>query len=351
MADQMADQESSLLGTTIPIGAEEIHSEMLFLRYIETLSLPHACKLIVRWNAHPSPDEYIAKILRELPRGYFQHPRLLPSGTRFVYADDGHLVLKRMNRPLPMQQLHQDSTLGFVGTSEPLLPAPMPQRRLRPLNSFMVFRSYLSPEFPGLPQKVKSIAISAMWQDDVLKEQWVIMAKAYTILRDHFHMLGTFSLPDFVQMAAGMMALPASSEYIVRCGWNVKKLGSSVSVTRAPHGDYKLPPMAPPAQVTVKELVNAVRQAGHAIPHVGEWPLHIEDDGSVYAIDPNLGTLIPEPQDWVLRDVPRWPIEEFEADEMYSILHPEHDQNISPIGLPSNDPREPEFGLEGAYQH
>jgi hypothetical protein len=133
-------------GTTIPEGSQAVHREILLLRYIETLPLPHACRVLVRWNAAPSSDEYVAKVLRELPGNYFQLPRLLPRGTRFVFAN-GELVLRHYNQELPMQQLHQDSTLGSVGAQEERLPAPMEQRRLRPLNSFMIFRSKSSLGF------------------------------------------------------------------------------------------------------------------------------------------------------------------------------------------------------------
>jgi hypothetical protein len=115
---------------------------MLLYRYLETLEIHHALRVIGRWPRHLPMGYYAAKILTDLPSNYFQQPRLLPTGPRFVYSR-GQLSLAIMEQAVPMQQLHPASTTGCVGyeISENVLDAPLAQRRLRPLNSFMIFRS------------------------------------------------------------------------------------------------------------------------------------------------------------------------------------------------------------------
>jgi hypothetical protein len=136
---------STLAGVQIPPGYGPAHLEMLLYRYIETLEMHHAVRVLARWPKHSPMGHYAANVLKELPSNYFQQPRLLPTGPRFVFSD-GNLILRRIDEVVPMQQLHPSSTTGCVGAvSENILSAPLPQRRLRPLNSFMIFRSMLYP--------------------------------------------------------------------------------------------------------------------------------------------------------------------------------------------------------------
>lgn len=126
---------------SVPLGYGPAHLEMLLFRYVETLSLRHALRVLERWPENSPVGQYAAKVLRELPANYFQQPRLLPTGPRFVYVN-GVLELKRIDQALPMDQLHPDSTTGCVGAViGNVLSSPLEQRRLRPLNSFMIFRS------------------------------------------------------------------------------------------------------------------------------------------------------------------------------------------------------------------
>lgn len=138
----MAPAMSTMVGVQIPTGYGPAHLEMLLYRYIETLEMHHALRVLQRWPGSSPMGHYAAEVLKELPSNYFQQPRLLPIGPRFVYIN-GHLSLQRIDKALPMQQLHPSSTTGCVGReiSETVLDTPLTQRRLRPLNSFMIFRS------------------------------------------------------------------------------------------------------------------------------------------------------------------------------------------------------------------
>lgn len=144
-APSPAQLQSTLLYAQALQGHSSAHLEMLLFRYIETLPINHAMRVVGRWPEDSAPGVYAASVLGALPANYFQQPRLLPVGPRFVFMN-GVLTLARIDEALPMQQLHPDSTTGCVGTSIlDVLPSPMSQRRLRPLNSFMIFRSKQHP--------------------------------------------------------------------------------------------------------------------------------------------------------------------------------------------------------------
>ncbi|CAI7575618.1 unnamed protein product [Penicillium glandicola] len=319
---------STACGVQIPPGYGPAHLEMLLFRYIETLSLPHALRVLERWPADSPVGQYAAKVLRELPANYFQQPRLLPTGPRFVYANNV-LELKRIDELLPMQQLHPDSTTGCVGdVMQNVLPSPLEQRRLRPLNSFMIFRSFCAPMFPGIPQKVKSMAISEMWQDDTLKPQWAVLAKAYTIIRDHFD-VDTPSLSVFVDLCTPLIGFLSRQQYLFLTGWNVNPNPNGDGLTLHKISTSTLTTFTPPL-ISVDQVVQHCIENNYAQARNEEWSKHILPDGAVFAVERGYRGTVQEPQNWVFDNVPQWPIEEFDVEEMYSTLDTERD-----LGLPA----------------
>ncbi|CAP86109.1 hypothetical protein N7489_002809 [Penicillium chrysogenum] len=325
---------STSLDASVPPGYGPAHMEMLLFRYIETLSLRHALRVLERWPEDSPVGQYAAQVLRDIPANYFQQPRLLPTGPRFVYAN-GVLELKRIDQALPMQQLHPDSTTGCVGhVMQNVLSSPLEQRRLRPLNSFMLFRSFCAPMFPGIPQKVKSMAISEMWQDDTLKSHWAILAKAYTIIRDHFD-VDTPSLSTFVELCLPLMGHLDRQQYLRMAGWDVQPTGNSLSLRKI--GLSNLASLSVPA-IAVDQVVKHCIDNNYAQIRNEEWDKHILENGQVFAVDPAFSATVRDPQNWVFNNVPQWPIEEFEVDEMYSSLDTERDLGLPVIYDPNKNP-------------
>ncbi|OQE37180.1 hypothetical protein PENCOP_c010G08044 [Penicillium coprophilum] len=326
---------STACGVPVPPGYGPIHLEMLLFRYIETLPFRHALRVLERWPENSPVGQYAAKVLRELPANYFQQPRLLPTGPRFVYTN-GTLELKRIDKALPMQQLHPDSTTGCVGDAmQNVLESPLQQRRLRPLNSFMIFRSFCAPMFPGIPQKLKSMAISEMWQDDTLKAHWAVLAKAYTIIRDHFH-VDAPSLPVFVELCVPLIGLLTPQQYLALSGWQIQPDGNSLSLRK-----FCLSTLCTfnPPLVSVDDVVKHCTENNYAQARDEEWNKHILPDGAVFAVEPSYRGTVQEPQEWVFDNVPQWPLEEFEVEEMYSTLDTERDHGLPVIYDPdANDP-------------
>ncbi|KAJ6026799.1 Mating type protein [Penicillium canescens] len=337
-APSPAQLQSTLLHAQALHGHSSAHLEMLLFRYIETLPINHAMRVVGRWPEDSAPGVYAASVLGALPANYFQQPRLLPVGPRFVFMN-GILTLARIDEALPMQQLHPDSTTGCVGTSIlDVLPSPLSQRRLRPLNSFMIFRSFCSPMFPGIPQKVKSTVISQLWEEDTMKPQWAVLAKAYTLIRDHFE-VDHPSLPAFVKLVAPLIGLGEPDVYLKACGWKIRQADDHMEIVR--EGNSNVPRQFSPNPLSVYQVVQFCEASGYAKPRDGEWPRHILPDGAVFAVDPGYNGTVAEPQNWIIDTVPQWPIEEFEADEMYSVLDPERDQGIDIIYQTSAEFQQP----------
>jgi hypothetical protein len=341
---------STLRGICIPHGYGPAHLEMLLFRYIETLEMDHALRVLGRWTNRSPMGYYAAMVLRDLPANFFQQPRMLPTGPRFVFSN-GTLILQRIENAMPMQQLHPDSTTGCVGVApQNVLSAPVSQRRLRPLNNFMIFRSKLhqshhwscfltialgfcAPLFPGIPQKVKSFAIGQMWADDPLKSQWAVLAKAYTIIRDHFKVQNP-SLRDFVSLCLTLLGLANAEAYLKMCGWRIVLADNSMNLVKT--GCSITPKQFASKPLAVDQVVEHCKSNGYAMPRDEEWSKHILPDGAVFAIEQTYNGTVAEPQDWVRGGVPQWPVEEFEVDELYSNIDLVYDNDMPIVYDPDN---------------
>ncbi|KAK2804546.1 hypothetical protein FQN51_001747 [Onygenales sp. PD_10] len=84
--------------------------------------------------------------------------------------------------------------------------------KLRPLNSFIAFRSYYSTAFPELSQKIKSGVLRLLWNSDPFKAKWAILAKAYSIVRDNH--AGQVSLESFLALNGPLIGIVAPSDYL-----------------------------------------------------------------------------------------------------------------------------------------
>lgn len=184
--------------------------------------------------------------------------------------------------------------------------------------------------FPGIPQKVKSMVISEMWQDDTLKSHWAILAKAYTIIRDHFN-VDTPSLSAFVDLCLPLMGFLSRQQYLALSGWSVQPVGNSLSLRKV--ATSTLDSLVTPS-IAVDQVVKHCTDNNFAQERDEEWDKHITENGAVFAVEPSFTATIPEPQNWVLGDMPQWPIEEFEVDEMYSTLDTMHDHGLPVIHDP-----------------
>ncbi|PGH26681.1 hypothetical protein AJ80_01627 [Polytolypa hystricis UAMH7299] len=84
--------------------------------------------------------------------------------------------------------------------------------KLRPLNSFIAFRSFYSAAFPDLSQKVKSGLLRRLWSSDPFKAKWAILAKAYSTVRDDH--TSKVTLESFLALNGPFIGIVAPGDYL-----------------------------------------------------------------------------------------------------------------------------------------
>ncbi|GAD92179.1 mating-type protein MAT alpha 1 [Paecilomyces variotii No. 5] len=91
--------------------------------------------------------------------------------------------------------------------------------KLRPLNSFIAFRSFYSAAFPQFTQKAKSGILRFLWENDPFKAKWAILAKAYSIIRDSH--VGQVSLDTFLVLNCHFVGIIEPEKYLAAMGWEL----------------------------------------------------------------------------------------------------------------------------------
>ncbi|MCJ1464669.1 hypothetical protein MMC07_003282 [Pseudocyphellaria aurata] len=105
----------------------------------------------------------------------------------------------------------------------------------RPLNSFMAFRAYYAPIFISTQQKFISGLLTHLWDHDLSKDKWTIIAKAYSIIRDKIGKENA-SLPVFLAISALYMGVTEPEVYLVSHGWEIATGKDGSSVLRRTNG-------------------------------------------------------------------------------------------------------------------
>jgi len=90
----------------------------------------------------------------------------------------------------------------------------------RPLNSFMAFRSYYKAMFPARQQKDISGYLNQLWIGDPYRAKWIIIAKAYSVIRDTIGRHNT-SLPQLLAIVEPHIGLIPPAFYPSLMGWLV----------------------------------------------------------------------------------------------------------------------------------
>ncbi|KAI9836976.1 MAG: hypothetical protein M1837_003136 [Sclerophora amabilis] len=93
-------------------------------------------------------------------------------------------------------------------------------KRTRPVNSWMAFRSYYSPVFAKCQQKEISGILTYLWETDPFKAQWSVIAKAYSMIRDTMGRTQS-RLDVFLALNAPFCGILAPHDYLEKLGWVV----------------------------------------------------------------------------------------------------------------------------------
>ncbi|OKP11515.1 Mating-type protein MAT-1 [Penicillium subrubescens] len=208
--------------------------------------------------AAPVPNPTLVDIKTQFFRDYLPH---IPPNFATAFLD---LCANRPHFEEPVARaIMVNFPLSHFGGQREVAPENtiMP-RRMRPLNGYLVFRAYISPALPTVPQRAKSSFIGKLWNESPHQPQWIVMAFAYTTLRDNFE-LPQRSVPTFVQaVAMNMFGFPAPNQYIRMSGWAVESrpLGWAVKLGPANFAALTIPQVA-----TEEDIVKHCLDRGFAL--------------------------------------------------------------------------------------
>ncbi|KAL8779573.1 MAG: hypothetical protein Q9213_006878 [Squamulea squamosa] len=110
---------------------------------------------------------------------------------------------------------------GIVKAKKKNIPAKLgKEKTTRSVNSFMMFRCHYATIFEAFQQKVISTYIVFLWQSDPFKAKWTLLAKAYSVIRDH---VGKEHAPldGFLSLVADFVGIIDPQNYLGTMGWEV----------------------------------------------------------------------------------------------------------------------------------
>ncbi|OJD18683.1 hypothetical protein AJ78_01298 [Emergomyces pasteurianus Ep9510] len=133
--------------------------------------------------------------------------------------------------------------------------------KLRPLNSFIAFRSFYSIAFPDLSQKIKSGLLRLLWTSDPFKAKWAILAKAYSIIRDSHS--GEVNLESFLALNGPLIGIVGPNDYLRVMGLQLAiNMDKQFSVIKTNH--HAGPTQADlTTNLSVDDIVTHCYQAGY----------------------------------------------------------------------------------------
>nr|ATA58211.1 MAT1-1-1 [Neofusicoccum australe] len=164
------------------------------------------------------------------------------------------------NQPAgPTQAQHLASTLS----------PPTPQqknKKKRTLNCFVAFRCYASTIFDKYQQKDRSGFVRTLWEVEMTKAKWTILAKAYSNIRDE---VGTENAPmdKFLNIACPHIGIVARDTYLHTFGWELISDDSGSRLARRSVPDpASFPRGFLTTNVSTEDMIDFVRASGYGLP-------------------------------------------------------------------------------------
>lgn len=171
--------------------------------------------------------------------------------------------------------------------------------KLRPLNSFIAFRSmylsnhpfliqsayntagFYSASFPDLSQKVKSGLLRLLWRSDPLKAKWAILAKAYSIIRDKH--IGQVTLESFLALNGPFVGIFSPSSYIQTMGLQlVADENKQLSLVKTTNPTFNQADLT--TNLSVDDVVRNCYQAGYVTGEFSEGDSSLQSIGVAMAV-------------------------------------------------------------------
>ncbi|KAJ5114665.1 transcriptional regulator family: HMG [Penicillium alfredii] len=312
--------------TAVTISPPPSPTEIMLYRYLTSITAFEAANILGSCPENTRLADYAAKVVAELPASFFEQPIPVPEGPHFVFENNKFFLDLGSGEEVIPPVLESSGPVNghpAMGKVVPTRRVPdRPGRRLRPLNSFMVFRTYCSPVFPGIPQKTKSAAISTMWDSDTIKDKWAVLARAYTVIRDEYEIANP-SLPEFVELTSVLFGLPTPKDYLRYSGWEIAETGAGFDLIQTGENcvhEY----LSVDEPLSVEDVLSYCELVDYAVP---------KDDSTSQQNFQNESVLAIGAHTWVFNDEGERKVSdnEFEVEEMYSELDPVIDFDIEPI--------------------
>lgn len=179
----------------------------------------HAVEHLATMATKMNPlQEAFSQFLTTLPAAQLQELLLY---IRDPNAKDKHTPLLVETPTTPINDVTPEH--GYLPTPNSRSPSLRGKRlregKLRPLNSFIAFRSFYSTIFPELTQKAKSGILRFLWQNDPFKAKWALLAKAYSIVRDDH--VREVSLDSFLNLNTAFIGIIEPARYLNVMGWEL----------------------------------------------------------------------------------------------------------------------------------
>nr|QEL51143.1 mating type protein MAT1-1-1 [Letharia aff. columbiana 'rugosa'] len=93
-------------------------------------------------------------------------------------------------------------------------------KAIRPLNSWIAYRSYYSTMFLSFQQKEISGFLTILWQNDPFKAKWSILAKSYSVIRDSQGKANA-PLEQFLAINGPLIGVIEPTQYLEALSWEV----------------------------------------------------------------------------------------------------------------------------------
>ncbi|KAL9138329.1 MAG: hypothetical protein Q9175_000472 [Cornicularia normoerica] len=93
-------------------------------------------------------------------------------------------------------------------------------KAIRPLNSWIAYRSYYSTIFLSFQQKQISSFLTILWQNDPFKAKWSILAKSYSVIRDSQGKANA-PLEKFLAINGPLIGVIEPARYLEALSWEV----------------------------------------------------------------------------------------------------------------------------------
>ncbi|KAL9621706.1 MAG: hypothetical protein Q9160_003824 [Pyrenula sp. 1 TL-2023] len=106
-----------------------------------------------------------------------------------------------------------------------------PDRPLKPLNSFMAYRTYVMTAFPGVVQMLRSEFAKKMWKKET-RAIWILLGEAYSQVRDVARRENgnQVNCEEIITSAASFVGLPPADIFCKLSGWDLSVVDNTQSI-------------------------------------------------------------------------------------------------------------------------